>query len=318
MKFLLLSLFALLLCPSNPAGAREIAGPVFAPASVTWKSLIYQTRSFLGTATAVVKFDTRRQPDFPPEPAGSHSTSSGPGAGDVPAQNRGGFCLSLTNTIKPHLSVPRFYQARVWFSPENCQAIRRLRLLRGKSNYLKDYLFTPAGVYRYRKKPADSTEETFKPELWTDSEKTFYPLPGSLSAATIISEPLLILYYLSAKAAEAKPAEICVFHKKQYFRLKLIRKAPVPIQVDYIEQYNAQKRRRQKGEMELSGYRLISRPLAGNAAKVAEKFSFMGLTGAIIIYFNEKSRLPLRLDGDIPFIGRVYFNLRKAVMTNLK
>ena len=90
----------------------------------------------------------------------------------------------------------------------------------------------------------------------------------------------------------------------------------VQIQVDYIEQQDGQNKLVKKGEMELASYRLISRPVEENDETAAEKFSFMGLTGNITIYFNEELRIPIRIDGDIPLIGQVHFNLRKVMRTN--
>ncbi len=257
----------------------------------------------------MVELNACRQPDLPDQQENHPTAAEGCTSPDTDR-----FCLSATDTIKPYLSANRFYQTKVWFSPENGTAIRRLRLLKGKEYYLKDYIFALSGVYRYRKKPADSAEETAKPELWGNTEKTFYPLPGDISATTIISEPSLILYYLSAKTlkSDPKPEEICVFNKKQYYMVRVVREAPIRVQVDYIEQQDCQNKLVKKGEITLSRYRLISRPVEEKDESTAEKFSFMGLTGDITIYFNEESRIPIRISGDIPFIGRIHFNLRQV------
>jgi hypothetical protein len=316
LKLIFLFISGLLLIYANPAIGQEISTPSLNPNLVTWKSLIYKSKSFFGTATAMVKLNSCRQPDLSYQYDAPLNTFIDNDT--YPLTDK--FCLSVTNTIKPYLSANRFYQTKVWFSPENGMAIRRLRLLRGKKDYLKDYVFTPSGVCRYRKKPADSEEETAKPELWSDTEKTFYSLPGNISGTTIISEPSLILYYLSAKTlkSDTQPEEIYVFHKKQYHMVKLIREAPIRIQAGYTEQQNGQNKLVKKEEMELASYRLINRPVKENGETAAEKFSFMGLTGDITIYFNEESRIPIRIDGDIPFIGQVHFNLNQAMRAGRK
>jgi len=310
LRFLFPFIFSLFLISANPAIGQEISSPSFDLDAVTWKSLIYQAKSLFGTATAVVELNPCRQPDLPDQQENHPTTTGGYTSPDTD-----GFCLSATTTIKPYLAANRFYQTKVWFSPENGTAIRRLRLLKGRKYYLKDYIFSLSGVYRYRKKPADSAEETAKPELWSNTEKTFYSLPGNISTATIISEPSLILYYLAAKTLkpDSKPEEICVFNKKQYYMVKLIRKAPIQLQVDYLEQQDCHNKLVKKGEMNLSRYQLISRPVKEKDETAAERFSFMGLTGEISIYFNEESRIPIRISGDIPFIGRIHFNLRQVI-----
>jgi hypothetical protein len=310
LKLIFLFIYGLFLIYANPAIGQELSTPSLNPDLVTWESLTYKSKSFFGTATAVVELNLYPQPDIP-EQNNSHPPNTR--GCTSPLAER--FCLSVTNTIKPYFSANRFYQKKVWFSPENGRANRRVRLLRGEKYYLKDYVFTPAGVYRYRKKPANPEEETTKPELWSDTEKTFYSLPGNIPATTIISEPSLILYYLSAKKLKSGtlPEEIYVFHKKQYHMVKLIREEPVNIGVDYIEQQDGQNKLVKKEEMKLASYRLISRPVRENDGTAAEKFSFMGLTGDITIYFNEESGIPIRIDGDIPFIGQVHFNLKQAM-----
>lgn len=315
LKLIFLFISGLFLIYANPAIGQELSTPSLNPDLVTWESLIYTSKSFFGTATAVVELNTCRQPDIPDQNNNHPTNASGYTS---PLTDR--FCLSVTNAIKPYLSANRFYQTKVWFSPENGRASRRMRLLQGKEYYLKDYIFSPTGVYRYRKKPANPEEETAKPELWSNTEKTFYSLPGNIPATTIISEPSLILYYLSAKKLKSGtlPEEIYVFHKKQYHLVKLIREAPIRIQVEYTEQQKGQNKLVKKEEMELASYRLISRPVRENNGTAAEKFSFMGLTGDITIYFNEESGIPTRIDGDIPFIGWVHFNLRQIMRTDRK
>ena len=310
MKLLFLFISGLLLIYANPAIGQEISTPSLDPNLVTWKSLTFTSKSFFGTTKAEIEINTPQQPTLPEQ---CNTPSNQTQETDITLTDKS--CLSVSTTIKPLFSANRFHQTKVWFSPENGMAIRRLRLLRGKKDYLKDYVFTPSGVCRYRKKPADSEEEMATPKLWSDTEKTFYSLPGNISVTTIISEPSLILYYLSAKTLKSgtQPEEICVFNKKQYHMVKLIKGTPIQIQVEYTEQRDGQNKLVKKGEMELTSYRLISRPVKDNDGTSAEKFSFMGLAGDITIYFNEESRVPIRIDGDIPLIGQVHFNLRQVM-----
>ena len=310
MRFLFLFISSLILLSANPASGQEISSPTLNPDSVTWKTLIYQAKSFFGTATAVVELNTDRQPDLPDQHK-SHSTITG----EDTSPDTDGFCLSATTTIKPHLAANRFYQTKVWFSPENGAAIRRLRLLKGKEYYLKDYIFSLSGVYRYRKKPADSAEETIRPEFWSDTEESFYSLPGSRAATTIVSEPSLILYYLSANSGkqDSQMTDICVFNKKQYHLVHLTRRKPIKIEVDYLEQRGNEQESLKKEKIEAVGYQLTSRPVEENDKAAAEKFSFMGLTGPITIFFNKEARIPVRISGAIPFIGQIHFNLRQVI-----
>ena len=300
---------------ANPVMGTNNLSPSLNPDLVSWKSLTYKAKTFFGKATAVIELNFCCQPDLHGQIDNLPATSR-----DYTFPRTDEFCLSVTDTIKPYFSTNRFYQTKVWFSAKKVMAIRRLRLLRGKKYYLKDYVFTPAGVYRYRQEPADAKEEATKPELWSDTEKTFYPLPGNLSPKTIVSEPSLLLYYLAANVLESgtQPKEICVFHKKQYHMVTLAKKAPIRIQVEYTEQQNGQSKLVKKGEMELVSYRLISQPVKENDGTAAEKFSFMGLTGEISIYFDEKSRIPMRINGDIPLIGQVHFNLKQVVRRDRK
>lgn len=316
MKLIFLFIFSLILSSANPAIAQEITPPHPGPDEVSWKSLTYTAKSFFGTATAVVKLDTCQQPALPAQ-FNKPPIGTGSNAFYHPGNT---FCLSVTNTIKPYFSANRFYQTKVWFSPKKGMAIRRLRLLRGKKYYLKDYLFTPAGVYRCRKKPADAKEETASPELWSDTEESFYSMPGRIAATTIVSEPSLILYYLSANDGkqDCQMTDICVFNKKQYHLVHLTRRKPIKIEVDYLEQRGNEQKSVKKEEIEAVGYQLTNRPVEENDKATPEKFSFMGLTGDITIYFNEKSHIPIRIEGNIPLFGRTQFNLQDVIRTDRK
>jgi len=299
-----------LLAGGNPAGGQAVTPLRLDPGLVSWKSLLFTSTSFLGSARVGIKLDTRQQPVLPEQC---------PHFADQARKNAGGAeaCLTASMAVKPTFSANSFYRTSVWFSPNDGRVFRRLRRLQGKKYYLKDYLFTPAGVHRCRKRPANRKERTLPPELWSDVQETFYSFPGHASAPMPVSEPSLILYCLAAMMPqpEAGPMEIVVFHKKQHHLATLTKAAPIRMQVSYQEMRDGHERQVNEKNRVLEGYRLTSRPLAENDGQAAETFSFMGLTGDIVIYCDRKSRLPIRIDGDLPFIGRVHFNLRRVVRT---
>ncbi len=311
-KKVLFFLFMFFLAAGNPAGGQTVPPLRLDPGLVSWQSLIFSSTSFLGSARVEIELGAREQPAYPGQCRRFASQARKSSVADAAKT-----CLTASMTIKPTFSANRFYRTAVWFSPVDGGATRRRRWLQGKKYYLKDYLFTPAGVHRCRKRPANRKERTLPPESWSDVQETFYPLPDRASTPLTVSEPSLILYCLAAMMpqTEAGPLEIIVFHKKQHHLATLTKAAPIRMQVSYQEMRNGHERQVNEKDRVLEGYRLTSRPLAENDGQAAETFSFMGLTGDIVIYRDQKSRLPIRIDGSLPFIGRVHFNLRRVVRT---
>ncbi len=310
--FFFLVMFLFLQAAGNPSRGQAVQPLHLNPGLVSWKSLLFTATSFSGSAKVEIVLGARDQPALPEQCRRciDQARKSGVAAATE-------TCLSTSTTIKPTFSVNSFYQTAVWFSPVNGGASRRLRLMKGKKYYLKNYLFTPAGVCRCRQRPANRKEKRLLPESWSDVREALYPFPGRVSTSIPVSESSLILYCLSAATPtpEARPMEIIVFHKKQYHLATLTRTAPIRIQVSYQEMRDGHERQVNEKDRVLEGYRLTSRPLAENNGQAVEEFSFMGLTGDIVIYRDPKSRLPVRIDGDLPFIGRVHFNLQQVVRT---
>ena len=193
---------------------------------------------------------------------------------------------------------------QVWFDPTDATALGRIRLRQGEDGQRKEYRFTKQGVFRYRREPKDSQEAKQGPDNWTDEKNTFYSYDPAQLGCTNVSERLLLVYIASTaeQLKNDKPLSMCIFGKRQLFRVQLKSAGLESVEVDYIEKKQQTEQRRQ-GKIKAHKIVLDSQPLKSDLEKV-ENFSFLGFQKNIAFFIDPQSNVPIQLSGEIPRAGK--------------
>lgn len=202
-------------------------------------------------------------------------------------------------------------KVQVWFDPENGAALQRIWTRTGASDFIKRYRFTREGIYRNRSEPETRQEEALDWRQWTNIKEDFFRNPPEAECPQV-TESLVLLAVASQDALRLRetPQHFCAFYKKQVHAVDLLPQPAQLLAMDYETQGTGAESRR-RGMIQAVDVLLKSRSL-NDDAKESETFSFLGLRGDVHIYVDPTSAIPVQVSGDIPFIGKTNFILRRA------
>ena len=268
-----------------------------------WTGLVFKNSNIL--TTIVLKIMLHFNDNFYPN-------VTKPGFCMYPVPGKGIRVITVETEISGLIYPYVEYVQHVWFNQSTGQAYQRIRLRRGRVQWIKGYKWNNKGVFRDKLQPATPAEGKKSPANWTHETKAFYPYPKDLGACRVISEPTVIFYLLSRLAQKDIRAcpEICVFGKKQIHRLSIKQETSVPIRVSY--------------KIHPSRYHDISGPiLKAEVFSIAdepvpsggmnhEAFSILGLQKDIRIYIDPSRHIPVQVSGINKKLGRLVFELKEA------
>jgi hypothetical protein len=273
---------------------------------VPWTDLSYRAKNFM------VAVNTHVHLSSPSGNEGQASLLASPRS--IPVQPSGSkvYLLTLNTNIDPLFRSAIRILNQVWFDPKRASALGRIRLRRGRDDFIKSYRFTQHGVFRIRRGPKSKKEALLPPEQWTDVKDTFYSYDISNLGCPLVSERLILIYLVSAAVISNKtePISLCVFGKRQLHHVQLRPEGLYMLKVDYIER-TLQSETRRKSTVEALKIAILNRPIDSDLEET-ENFSFLGLHKDIAIWIDLKSRIPIQVSGVIPNIGKVALKLSEV------
>jgi len=292
-----------------PLAPAQSAPPMFDRPEISWNSLGFKSKNFMGTVNIRVALE-RLPAD---EVIGSLIAS--PQGDDLKPSGTGVLHLTLTSEVDPLFGSDELLVTKVWFSPNEAAALQRIRLRQGKEKWEKTYRWTRNGVYRLRLKPEGADQESLPVERWTSKHNSFYPYDLEQNSCLSVSDPSALLYVVSAAALAVgdPPRHLCAFNKKQLHLVQFQAGKSQLLNINYLEKSQPGETRR-KGEAEVLKISFTTRSLFADETE-AESFSFMGLKGDFDIFIDKVSRIPVRISGKIPGFGKVEFKLGEVQMS---
>jgi len=198
-------------------------------------------------------------------------------------------------------------QIDVVFDPANGRAHRRSRLSRGSGQRMKSYQYGEDSLERERRdQPADPG---VPPQKWPVSSTKTIAYPPAAARAVVTSPYLLLFLALQLQAqGPDKSLEALVHTDQNFYRARLTSGRGIPIEVNY----EVDGRDEVSGERDTRAVAVHVHPEGALADN--DDFSFMGLQGDIILFFDSESGLPLQVRGVAPRIGETGINLRAVTM----
>jgi hypothetical protein len=299
----------LLLCLPLYCLAGGASGPVPSAAvealpPVDWTSLRYAANRFgvrlLTTLRLAVS--SRREMQAAPYAALSNE----------PFQTATGAVLRLD--VQAHAeSLLDSYDmlGQVWFAPGDIAALQRERMKPGPNGSLKIYRFAPGGAFRIKLEPNGRDEGRRNPPSWTRLKRNFYPYDLAAAGCRLATTPELLLYLASAADPVNGGVSHCVFVDDALYRVWLVPDGEAARPVDYIVKTGATTRRLD-GERKTLKLALRVEPVVPGADPSA--FELLELRGAIAIYLDSGTRLPVLITGERAGAGELSVGLVEAVM----
>jgi hypothetical protein len=273
--------------------------------SPNWRNLELRYAGMIGTVTTRITLGKR--------PA----TEIAPTLADVPQQMSPRLPsprieeLVVNNTIELLLGAGIEILTRLWFNEDDGLPLQLVWMRQSNDPSRKLYRFGSNQVYRLRSEPGNRTETGLPPGYWSQFSKSFYslPEPDSECPAVLESSQLLLLLSGQHQMPDGPAVELCVFDRKQVYRVELRTLGRVQVDADYLQIAAGQKTRVRRS-LEALQIAITSRPLEGTKEGV-EPFSFLGLEGEIQLLLSEPGRIPLRVRGHVPGFGMLNLGLKK-------
>lgn len=284
------------------------AAPVAAAASgpdlsdIAWSRLLFVATE----AASEVSAEVRLTP-VPPGELGALL----PANADGPAPDA--QVMLLTGLVK----IQRFdktFRTDVWFLPRGSDALKRRRLKIAKEPSLQTFWYQADGVRRQRADPEGRGQGELPPGQWTKVREHFYPYGPPRNGCTTLTDPLvLVLVAQESLGPRAAPRDgLCAFNKKILHHAAWQQAETRKLEVDF-KVLGGESPSRTKGRVAARRVVLKTKAAYG-AGRKPDPFEIFEMTGAIEIWLEESSGLPLQISGQVSGIGTVSFALKEATL----
>lgn len=297
-----------LICLSGQVWGQSFSHLKLDPDQVPWSRLTFRAKR----AVVDVKVDVRLASFATTEFESVWRTN--PWSLPLPSLDQKIYNINVNRVIDHIFSPPVTLWNQVLFEPIQAVAFYRVRWRQGKDDVKRIYWFSREGVHRLRRKPGNKGESSGDPGKWTDARTSFYPYDLTRLGCPQFTEPMLLIYLLSAARMDKKGDDLslCVFGKQQLHRVRMQVEGLHTIEVDYSENREEGKFRK-KGKVDGLRVTLEAQSLL-SSQKDAENFSFLGFHKDITIDIDPELRIPLQVSGRIPTIGGVALKLSGVSM----
>ena len=277
----------------GPKGGTE--GPA---SDVGWSYLHFHAERWTGVIDAYIRVSSIPAENVSPPPPAEWSERMPP--------RQEVLLVSVETKINPLFGSAVRLEDRSWLVPGSFLALWQLRSQRGGDEYEKTYWFTPDGVHRIRRAPANPQESGHPPEQSSDEEEAFYAYPARRSECTGVATPAALLF-LSAPHIRPDSGirkHLCVFDRKRLYDVLIKQGATVLPNFDAtgVEGYPP-------GRPKATAIAFEPRSLGSAEEK---EFSFLGISGDFQVVFDLNSGIPLRIQGSIPGFGMTELVLREV------
>lgn len=214
--------------------------------------------------------------------------------------------VSVETKIDPLFGPDVRLEDRSWLVPGPFSALWQVRSRRGGDEYEKIYGFTPDGVHRIRRTPANRQESGGPPEQWSDHKESFYAYPAGQSECTDAATPAALIFLFSppTRPVSKVPMHLCVFGRKELYDVLITRGTlGLPnFDIAGVEGYPP-------GRLRMARAVFEPRALGGSDAK---EFSFLGLSGGLQVVFDLSSGIPLKIQGSVSGFGATELVLQEV------
>jgi hypothetical protein len=283
------ALAAALWATSPGANAAEEALP-------QWRVLEFESKSMWGTANSRIEFTQKKlaevEDDWRNPTAKAYLMPSGAQVWE----------LNILATVGSNEA-----RLQLLMEPHSAAILQRDRFTIGRKNRRnKFYRYHDHGVSRVRQEPLRE-EVKLAPAQWSQSslqEVRFPELPEN----SILTTPYALLLMVSTTALEIdQSAELFVHTDFNLYRVSLRRGKNSKLKTNYLWHGVDGKGSRYQEESEVETIELQVEPTS--LAPDKPDFELMGLSGKVTILVDSERRVPLRIMGTAPRIGKTHLDL---------
>lgn len=274
------------------AGAATGADPALGP--VSWRRLELSASKLLLSATTTLTVDRVRAEQVaavlrtPPE--------------GVPLPPPGPEVVTLT--LVSELPFGRREQTTVWLDASTGAALQGHKVVTGRKPYEKVFRYTKEGFFFWRASPASDGEEGLGPAGWSKRRSRLVRAAAALPEGAVVTDSYALLYLASAARLDRQGGslQVMLLADEQPVELVFASGGLEQSALEYRERGVDGSRSRTR-EVLQRVVTVKARPTGGPAGSSDVDLGFLGLRGAVRVYLEVGTGLPLRLEGRADTIG---------------
>jgi len=282
--------------PTEPA---QVVQPAAADTGVPWTELRFVARKFLLSARATLS------------------------ARVVPAAEAAALLLSVPEGTARGLTTPFLIETRLasdlpfgrrevaiaWVAPGGA-ALQSEKQGAGRKLYERRRRYTTEGYYSWRSEPDSSTEKKLEAEGWTRRGAYAVSWTEPPTKGVAVTDSYALLYLVSAARLDRPGARLRlhVFSRRQLVEVEFKAGGQTRLEVDFDEVHGDRTTRR-RGTIPVCE---VHGTPVGDGDDV--QMGLMGLRGALKIFVEPGTGMPLEIRGRADHLGEIRIRLERVVL----
>jgi len=287
------------------------ASPVTPPAAqrlgqVGWTELDYSARKFFLAAHTKLRAERAGAGEL------ADILRTPPGGRPVPLPESGAVAVS----VRTDLPFGRDETVKVFIDPSTGAALGSEKTMLGRNPYHKLIRYTDCGLFTWRNSPANSSEAAQPVNTWTHLKQYLVEPAVGPPEGTPVSDPYALIYLATAARLDRKDSQLklVMLADDRFVEVTFISGNLTFSRVRFQESWPGGDRAR-TGDALVRIVRATARALGATDSSEDVDLGFLGMRGALTIYLEVGTALPVALSGRVQHIGEVTVSLDRAVLT---
>ncbi len=271
---------------------------------VPWRELRFSAKKLFLSATTTLGVR------FLPTPDAAAELRAIPQPGAV-APSRPSVAVLTSTTDLP---FGRDEEVVLWLDPRSGQIAQFDKQVVGSKQYRKLRRYTSRGYVEWRTSPADDRQRALPPRDWTKLKKQVVTAAAALPPDTVLTDGYALLYLVSAARLDRPDGQLsaAVLSDDQLVVLDFEADGLTRLRVDY-EESRPDLSRQRKDTILVRAVRVTGHRAGDDAPDDDVDLGFLGMKGALTIYVEVGTGLPVELQGRASKIGNLRVTLKRAV-----
>lgn len=289
----------------DPAAPPTVPGGKQAFGEVPWTELAYSARKFFLGAETVI-----RAGRLPAETLAEVLPTSPEGRQVLPLGTE-----AVGISVTSDLPFGRDEAVKVFIDPGTGAAIGGEKTMRGRSAYHKYLRYTGGGLYTWRSSPANERESTLPPQAWTRRKDYLVAPSVRPSQGTPVSDSYALIYLVSAARLDRRGGalSLVMLADDRYVEMNLAAGGLTYSHVNFEEAWSGGSRTR-RGDVLVRIVRATARALGATESSEDVELGFLGMRGALTLYLEVGTGLPVAFSGRVQRVGEVAARLDRVLV----
>jgi hypothetical protein len=291
------------------AQAPLLAAPPFSAGAlygdVPWSELAYAAHKFLLGATTTIRVERV------PASAVTAALQPAPAGDSVPIPSR----ESAAITVETDLPFGRDESIRLFFDPSTGAALGGEKTMLGGSPYHKLLRYTEGGLFTWRSAPANDREAALPPAEWS-RRKAYLVDPAVVPPlGAPIADSYALIYLVSAAHLNRRGDSVHLFTltDDRFVEMVFVAGGLTYSRVSF-EEVSPSGSHHREGNVLVRQVRVSAQAFGASESSEDVELGFLGMRGALTVYLEVGTDLPVALSGRVQHIGELTVRLKRVVL----